>query len=111
MVSLLAICGIITTVRARDTCTHSLHDAAEMNDVTVFQLQFEIKRPTDSSAAGHAGKVDRHDRLKLDVDGRFVHKDEALVQRVKVAGSSPVGAGDGTLVAATVRHQSPCMIV
>ena len=100
-----------TTVRARGTCTHSLHDAAEMDDISIFQLQFKIKRPTDSSAAGHAGKVDRHNRLKLDVDGRFVHEDEALVQRVKVAGGSPVGAGDGTLIAATVGHQSPCVIV
>ena len=90
---------------------HSLHDAAEVDNISVLQFQFKIKGTTDSSAAGHAGKVDRHNRLKFDVDGRFVHEDESLVQRVEVARGSPVGAGDGTLVAATVGCQNTCALL
>ena len=60
-----------------------------MVDVAIFQLDIKVKISADSSPPRHAAKVHRGDPFELDVDCRFVNKDEALVQRVeKTVGGS-----------------------
>ena len=71
-------------------CMCSLHDAAEVNDIAISQFQLEIKRSTYPSTTRHPRKVDRHDRVKLYVDCRFVDEDEAVVERIEVAGGGSV---------------------
>ena len=79
-----------------------LHHAAEVVNVAILQLNLEIKRFAHSSSSGHSGKVDGGYGVKLDVDGRFVNKDESLIERIEVSGSSATGACDGTLVIVAV---------
>ena len=73
-------------------CVSSLHQTAEVVRLSVLKLHLKVKRPANPRPSCHTGKVHRGNGVKLDIDGRFVDKDEPFVQRVEVTRGGSTGA-------------------